>query len=53
MINTRTFVYNLHFHLVFVTKYRQIIFDTAEKQAELKSLITKLYKGHLWITRWS
>lgn len=40
MIKTRTAVYDLHFHLVFVTKYRQTIFDTAAKQAELKSLMS-------------
>ena len=39
MIETRTCVYDLRFHLVFVTKYRKAIFDTAEKQAELKVLL--------------
>lgn len=39
MIETRTSVYDFHFHLVFVTKYRKFIFDTTEKQEELKTLL--------------
>lgn len=39
MIETRTSVYDFHFHLVFVTKYRKSIFDTTEKQEELKMLL--------------
>lgn len=39
MIETRTSVYDFHFHLVFVTKYRKSIFDTKEKQEELKTLL--------------
>lgn len=39
MIETRTSVYDFHFHLVFVTKYRKPIFATKEKQAELKRLL--------------
>ena len=38
MIETRTCIYDFHFHLVFVTKYRKSIFDTKEKQEELKEL---------------
>lgn len=40
MIETRTAVYDFHFHLVFVTKYRKPIFDTKEKQKELKTLLS-------------
>ena len=40
MIETRTAVYDFHFHLVFVTKYRKPIFDTNEKQEELKRLMS-------------
>lgn len=40
MIETRTSVYDFHFHLVFVTKYRKSIFDTKEKQEELKTLLS-------------
>ena len=39
MIETRTCIYDFHFHLVFVTKYRKSIFDTKEKQDELKMLL--------------
>lgn len=39
MIETRTSVYDFHFHLIFVTKYRKPIFDTTEKQEELKKLM--------------
>ena len=38
MIETRTCIYDFHFHLVFVTKYRKSVFDTTEKQEELKEL---------------
>ena len=40
MIETRTCIYDFHFHLVFVTKYRKSIFDTNEKQEELKTLLS-------------
>ena len=40
MIETRTAVYDFHFHLVFVTKYRKSIFDTTEKQKELETLLS-------------
>ena len=40
MIETRTSVYDFHFHLVFVTKYRKSIFNTTEKQEELKTLLS-------------
>ena len=39
MIQTRTNVYDFHFNLVFVTKYRKSIFDTESKKEELKSLL--------------
>ena len=39
MIETRTAIYDFHFHLVFVTKYRKSIFDTTAKQEELKTLL--------------
>lgn len=38
MIETRTCIYDFHFYLVFVTKYRKSVFDTREKQEELKAL---------------
>ena len=39
MIETRTAIYDFHFHLVFVTKYRKSLFNTNEKQEELKTLL--------------
>ena len=39
MIETRTSVYDFHFDLAFVTKYRKPIFDIKEKQEELKKLM--------------
>lgn len=39
MIETRIAVYDFHFYLVFVTKYRKSIFNTTEKQEELKTLL--------------
>ena len=39
MIETRIAVYDFHFHLIFVTKYRKSIFDTNKKQEELKTLM--------------
>ena len=44
MIETRTDVYDCHFHLVWVTKYRKSIFDTEEKQNELKTLFKSFAK---------
>ena len=44
MIETRIAVYDFHFHLVFVTKYRKSIFDTNEKQEELKTLMSSFAK---------
>lgn len=44
MIETRTCVYDFHFHLVFVTKYRKSIFNTDEKQGELKKLLETFAK---------
>lgn len=40
MIETRTCIYDFHFHLVFVTKYRKSIFNTTKKQEELKTLMS-------------
>ena len=39
MIETRTCIYDFHFHLVFVTKYRTPIFDTDEKRDDLTRLL--------------
>ena len=39
MIEIRIFMYDFHFHLVFITKHRKCIFDTEKKQNELKRLL--------------
>ena len=39
MIETRTCIYDFHFHLIFVTKYKNCIFDTEKKQNESKMLL--------------
>lgn len=44
MIETRTCIYDFHFHLVFVTKYRKCIFDTEKKRNELKELLEAFSK---------
>lgn len=42
----RTNVYDFNFHLVFVTKYRQKIFDTQEKQDLMKNILKNIAKGN-------
>ena len=44
MIEIRTCIYDFHFPLVFVTKYRKCIFDTEKKQNELKHFLEAFYK---------
>ena len=39
MIEIRICMYDFHFHLVFISKYRKCIFDTEKKQNELKRLL--------------
>lgn len=36
------YVYNVHYHLIWVTKYRKPIFVTDEKRQVMKDLLTKL-----------
>ena len=43
-IYERTCVYNFHFHLIWVTKYRHKIFTTKELQDEMKNILTKIAK---------
>lgn len=38
----RNYVYNFHYHLIWVTKYRQKIFTTPELVEEMKALLTDL-----------
>ena len=36
------YVYNVHYHLIWVTKYRKPIFVTDEKRQVMKNLLTKI-----------
>lgn len=38
------YVYNCHYHLIWVTKYRKQIFDTEAKQQAMKQLLFKIAK---------
>ena len=44
--HNRTNVYDFNFHLVFVTKYRQKIFDTQEKQDLMKNILKNIAEGN-------
>lgn len=41
-VKKRTSVYDFHFHLIWVTKYRKKIFNTDEKRNEMKSILNGL-----------
>ena len=41
IIHEEGYVYNFNYHLVFVTKYRQKIFDTKEKAEAMKSILRR------------
>lgn len=41
-IYERGYVYNFHFHLIFVTKYRQEMFTTPELVDEMKELLLRI-----------
>ena len=41
IIHEEGYVYNFNYHLVFVTKYRQKIFDTKEKAETMKSILRR------------
>ncbi len=38
----RNYVYNFHYHLIWVTKYRQKIFTTAELVSEMKGILSDI-----------
>ena len=42
VVKTQTNVYETHYHFVFVTKYRQDIFTTKEKQEAMKGIMQKV-----------
>jgi len=41
-IHERGYVYNFHFHLVWVTKYRHEAFTTPKLVSEMKGILTKI-----------
>jgi len=41
-IHERVYVYNFHFHLVWVTKYRHEAFTTPKLVSEMKGILTKI-----------
>lgn len=41
-IYERNYVYNFHYHLIWVTKYRQQVFTTPELVDEMKELLTRI-----------
>ena len=47
LIHARTSVTDLNYHLVFVTKYRKVLFTTDEKRKILKDILQSIadYKG--------
>lgn len=46
IIKTRTNVYQTSYHLVFVTKYRQSIFNTFDEQTFLKNIFQTIAQEH-------
>lgn len=42
VVKTQTNIYETHYHFVFVTKYRQDIFTTKEKQEAMKGIMQKV-----------
>ncbi len=44
-IYERNYVYNFHFHLIWVTKYRQPIFTSPELVDEMKSILGQVAKS--------
>lgn len=41
-IYTRRYIYNFHFHLIWVTKYRHKIFNTEELSNEMKTILQQV-----------
>src|SRR5699024_12742608 len=46
LVKERTSVYNFSFHLVFVTKYRKVIFTTDEMRTEMKNILLNIAKNN-------
>ncbi|GFH41262.1 IS200/IS605 family transposase [Pseudolactococcus insecticola] len=45
-IHERGYVYNFHFHLVWVTKYRRSIFETPEQVLKMKTILYDIAKNN-------
>ena len=41
-IYERNYVYNFHFHLIWVTKYRQPVFTTPELVADMQVILERI-----------
>lgn len=46
IMKTRTNVYDFNFHLVFVTKYRQHVFNSKEKQQSMTKILQHICDSH-------
>lgn len=44
MVKTQTGVYETHYHLVFVTKYRKPVFVSKEKRSEMQTIMSEIAK---------
>lgn len=42
----RTSIYDFNFHLVFVTKYRKVIFTTEKMRSEMKNILLDIAKNN-------
>lgn len=45
-VYARGYVYNFHFHLIWVTKYRHQVFTTLPLVSEMKNILTYIAKPH-------
>ena len=45
-VYTRRYVYNFHFHLIWVTKYRHKIFTTDELSNEMKEILWQIAENN-------
>lgn len=44
VVKNKTNVYETHYHFVFVTKYRAIIFETNKQQSDMKDIMIQISK---------
>ena len=45
-VYTRRYIYNFHYHLIWVTKYRHQTFSTKELADEMKDILRMVAKGN-------